>query len=446
NRYSNTSYNLNYKYVLDTLGQQLDVDMALLNYKNEEEVLFKNSFFDDNDNPGNKNTIFRNISPTDLKIKAITINYTLPMSNTSAIGLGIKSSQVNTDNDFLVENQLGTDWYKDLEQSNRFIYQERINAAYINFKKELLGFDIQLGARAEQTSTYGNSVNMSETFRRKYLDLFPVFSLSKKLDMNHTLGLSANRRIDRPNYGSLNPFIYFLDLYTYKRGNQNLKPQYTNSLAFNYLLHQKYALEIVYSNTKDVISDIIRPDATRGALFTTPDNLARQKSISISLSVPISVSNFWNMYNDLSAYHIKYYSNDILGATYRSDQIAMNFKSYSTFIITKGLNFDVSFFYQSKQLYGTSYLEAFSFMDVGTSYKFFNNRLNLKLSLKDIFDQKKQILSSNLPNVNYHLYDKPETRLFAIGLSYSIGGKDVKQARKRSIGIEDEKGRIGGLR
>ena len=446
NRYSNTSYNLNYKSVLDTVGQQLDIDLALLNYKNAEEVLYKNDFFDDNGNPAKMGSTFRNISPTDLRIKAITINYTLPLSKTSTVGLGIKSSLVKTDNDFLVENQLGTAWSKDLTQSNRFIYQERINAAYVDFKKEFAGFNMQLGARAEHTSTNGNSVTMSETFERNYLDLFPMISFSKKIDKDNTASLTANRRIDRPNYGSLNPFIYYLDLYTYKRGNQNLKPQYTNSLAFNYLLRQKYSLEINYSNTKDVISDIIKPDAARGALFTTPDNLARQHSISVNLSVPISVSSFWNMYNDLSAYHVNFYSNDILGSTYKSDQTAMNFKSFSTFTIGRGFNFDVSFFYQSRQLYGTSYLKPFTFVDLGSSYKFFSNRLSLKVSLKDVFNQKTQIIYSNLPTVYYKMYDKPETRLFAIGLSYSIGGKDVKQSRKRATGIEEEKGRIGGIR
>lgn len=446
NRYSNTSYNLNYKSVLDTLGQQLDIDLALLNYKNAEKILYENNFFDDYGNPVKMTKIFRNVSPTDLKIKAITINYTLPLSKTSTVEVGIKSSLVKTDNDFLVENQLGNEWLKDLAQSNRFLYQERINAAYLNFKKEFSGFDMQLGARAEHTSTNGNSITMSETFERKYLDLFPVVSFSKKIDKNHTVSLTANRRIDRPSYGSLNPFIYYLDLYTYKRGNPDLKPQYTNSLAFDYLLHQKYGIEIVYSNTKDVISDIIKPDATRGALFTIPDNLAKQNSISLSLSVPISVGKFWNMYNNLSAYHVSFYSNDILGTIYRSDQNAMNFKSYSTFTISERFNFDVSFFYQSRQLYGTSYLRSFSFVDVGTSYKFFNSRLNLKVSVKDIFNQKTQIMYSNLPNVYYTIYDKPETRLFSFGLSYSFGGKDVKQSRKRPTGIEEEKGRIGGIR
>jgi hypothetical protein len=446
NKYSNTSYNLNYKSVLDTLGQQIDIDLAFLDYNNGEEVLYENNFYDANGSSGMKTAIFRNISPTDLEIKAITINYTLPISKTSTLGAGVKSSFVKTDNNFLVENREGSSWVKDLVQSNRFLYDELINAAYLNINKDLAGFNVQLGVRAEHTSTKGNSITMSDVVKRNYLDLFPVVSFSKRINKDNTASLTANRRIDRPNYSSLNPFIYYLDLYTYKRGNQNLKPQYTNSLSFNYLLKQKYGLEVVYSNTKDVITDIIKPDTNRGALFTTPDNLARQNTVSLSLSIPLSVGHFWNVYNDLSAYHVNFYSNNVLGTTYRSNQNAMNFKSYSTFTVSKDFHFDLSFFYQSKQLYGTSYVKSFSFVDVGTSYKFFSNRLNAKVSVKDIFNRKTQIINSNLPGVNYTMYDKPETRLLALGLSYSFGGKEVKPAIKRSTAIEEEKGRIGGIR
>jgi hypothetical protein len=446
NKYSNTSYNLNYKSVLDTLGQQIEIDLAFLDYNNGEEVLYDNDFYDANGNSGMKAAIFRNISPTDLEIKAITINYTLPISKTSTLGAGVKSSFVKTDNNFLVENREGSSWVKDLVQSNRFLYDELINAAYLNFNKDIAGFNVQLGVRAEHTSTKGNSITMSDVVKRNYLDLFPVVSFSKRINKDNTASLTANRRIDRPNYSSLNPFIYYLDLYTYKRGNQNLKPQYTNSLSFNNLLKQKYGLEIVYSNTKDVITDIIKPDTNRGALFTKPDNLAGQNTVSLSLSIPLSIGHFWNVYNDLSAYHVNFYSNNVLGTTYRSNQNAMNFKSYSTFTVSKDFHFDLSFFYQSKQLYGTSYVKSFSFVDVGTSYKFFNNRLSAKVSVKDIFNRKTQIVYSNLPGVNYTMYDKPETRLLALGLSYSFGGKEVKPARRRSTAIEEEKGRIGGIR
>ena len=128
---------------------------------------------------------------------------------------------------------------------------------------------------------------------------------------------------------------------------------------------------------------------------------------------------------------------------YRSSQNAMNFKSYFSASLSKSLQVDLSFNYQSKQLYGTSELKSIFFTDIGSSYKFSGDRPIAKFSVKDVFDQKRQIIYSNLPGVNYSMYDKPETRLFSLGLSCSFGGKSVKPVSKRSTVIEEEKGRVG---
>jgi hypothetical protein len=446
NRYVNRSYDLNYKSVLDSLGQELTLDLGLLNYNNAEENLYENHFSGREDDQDLLPVVFRNTSPTALRITAVKADYTLPVTKTSKMEFGFKISTVKTNNDFLVEDYKNDSWVKNLLQSNNFLYQETIHAAYANLAKSWIDFSFQVGVRAEQTLTEGRSVTLSDLTKRNYIDLFPVLSFSEKINADHTIGLILNRRIDRPNYGSLNPFLYYLDLYTYKTGNVNLKPQYTNSMALNYQLHQKYILGLEYSNTKNVITTVIKPDTLRNALFTTPENLAQQQTLGISLSIPLSVGKFWNMYHDLSVYHTGFNSDQVAGLRYSSNQTAFNFKSYHSFSLSKSAQFDFSFNYQSKQLYGTSYLKSISFIDLGTSYKLLKERLSAKFAIKDVFNQKGQTMYSNLPGINYTLYDKPETRLISLGLNYSFGSKDLGSVRRRSEGIAEEKGRIGGIR
>jgi hypothetical protein len=443
NRYANISYSLSYRSVLDTLGQQLNVDLALLNYNNSEEVVYENTFLNADGSDADSPVIFRNNSATDTRIKALKVDYTLPLRRSLKVELGAKTSFVDTHNDFLVEDREGALWVKNQEQSNTFLYKERINAGYINLDKSWTDFQLQLGIRAEHTATEGNSLTTSAVTKRRYLDLFPVLSLRHKLNPKNTIGLTLNRRIDRPNYGSLNPFMYFLDLYTYKRGNEYLKPQYTNGISLNYQLMQKYGLELAYSNTTNVITEVIRPDRGRNALFTSPENLSRQSTIGTSISIPVTVMHFWNVYNDLGVYHTVFSSDDILGSRYRSGQTAWNVRSFHTFSVNNSVKLDLSGNYQSKQLYGTSYLKSVLFVDIGASCKLWNDRLNVKFGLKDVFDQKKQILYSNLPGLNYTMYDKPETRLLSLALSYAFGGKEVKPARSRGNGIAEENSRLG---
>jgi hypothetical protein len=443
NRYANTSYNLNYRSVLDTLGQQLNIDLASLNYDNAENVLYENNFLNPDRSIAGLPIIFRNNSATDARIKALKVDFTLPLTKTTKVELGIKTSMIETNNDFLSENQDQALWVKNPGQSNTFLYKESINAGYLNLDQSWKDFRVQMGIRAEHTSTTGNSVSTSNVTKRNYLDIFPVLSLSQKLSPKNTLGLTLNRRIDRPNYGSLNPFMYFLDLYTYKSGNEYLKPQYTNGISINYQFMQKYGLELAYSNTKNVITAVIRPDSGRNALFMRPENLSRQNTIGTSISIPLTLTPFWNAYNDLGVYHTIFSSDEVLGSRYRSGQTAWNVKSSHTFSLNNSIRLDLSGNYQSKQLYGTSYLKSFMFVDMGASLKLWNDRLNVKLGMKDIFDQKKQIIYSNLPGLNYTMYEKPETRLISLSLSYAFGGKEVKAVRNRTNGIGEENDRLG---
>lgn len=443
NEYSNISYNLNYRSLLDTLGQQLNVDLALLNYDNSEEVVYQNRFLNPDRSSDGSPVIFRNKSATDATIKALKVDYTLPLRNLAKIELGAKVSVIETNNDFLVENQVESIWIRDREQSNIFLYTERIDAGYINLDKSWSDFQLQLGIRAEHTATEGNSISTSTVTKRRYLDFFPVLSVRYKLDAQNTLGLTMNRRIDRPNYGSMNPFMYFLDLYTYKRGNEYLKPQYTNGISLNYQLMQKYGLELSYSNTTDVITEVIRPDSGRNALFTSPENLSRQNTISTNINIPVRVTSFWNVYNDLGIYHTVFSSDQVLGSGYRGSQTAWSVRSFHTFSLNNSLQLDLSGNYQSKQLYGTSFLKSFMFVDIGASCKFWNDRLQVKFGLKDLLNQKKQIIYSNLPGLNYTMYDKPETRLLSLGLTYAFGRKEVKAARRRTNGIGEENSRLG---
>ena len=442
NYYHNLSSNLNYRSVIDTLGQQLNVDLNLLTYHNSEQDLYENNFFDDHNTMIGLPVVFRNSSPVKINIKALKIDYTYPVSKSLKMDFGIKSSTVNTDNDFLFENRLNEIWTKDVSSSNQFLYKETINAAYTTINKSWTAFTLQLGLRAEHTSTEGNSLTIADITGRKYLDLFPAIFLNHKINENQSAGISITRRIDRPTYGSLNPFLYFLDLYTYKTGNPYLTPQYTNSFSISYQLFQKYNLNISYDDTKDVIADVVMPDTFRKALFISPQNLSHQRTVNLNLSIPVIIASFWSMENDLSIYHSAYHSANILGAAYQSSKTAFNGKSSQSFKIDEHTRFEVAGNYQSTQLLGTSYLKSFFYVDMGLSHKLYCDQLSMKLSIKDVFNRQHQTIVSNLPGLTYRMYNKPETRIIALGLNYAFGGKEIKPARRRSAGIDEEKERI----
>ncbi|MBK7524489.1 MAG: TonB-dependent receptor [Saprospiraceae bacterium] len=98
--------------------------------------------------------------------------------------------------------------------SNRFLYDEWIHAGYVNYTKSYKRIELQLGLRAEITSFKGNqrgNVEKPDTsFTRMYNNLFPTLYLSWTMDTTgiHVMNFSFGRRIDRPFFQDLNPFIF----------------------------------------------------------------------------------------------------------------------------------------------------------------------------------------------------------------------------------------------
>ena len=116
---------------------------------------------------------------------------------------------------------------KDENKTNHFLYHENNNAAYLNFSKDFKKFDIQFGLRGEQTNISTKQEIGNIRFDSGYFQLFPSAFFNYKLKQDQTLGISVSRRIDRPGYSSLNPFLFLIDVSTYATGNPGLLPQLT---------------------------------------------------------------------------------------------------------------------------------------------------------------------------------------------------------------------------
>src|SRR5690606_14180682 len=120
---------------------------------------------------------------------------------------GIKSSYVTADNEpIFFDNQNGGREANvfDSTRSNHFVYNENINAAYLNANKDWSKWGLQLGLRAEQTIAKGEQKISGQKFERNYTQLFPSVAAQYHLTKIHDIGLTLSRRIERPNYQQLN--------------------------------------------------------------------------------------------------------------------------------------------------------------------------------------------------------------------------------------------------
>ncbi|RZK28310.1 MAG: TonB-dependent receptor, partial [Hymenobacter sp.] len=162
-RVYNHFFNVNYKATLDTLGSELNIDVDYSVYKNSSADINENYFYDGQMKTTRPAYLFRNTQPATGTIKAVKADYTRFFANKMKLETGFKISQVNSDNDLMVDSlTTAKNWQKDKNRSNHFVYDEAIYAAYANVSKTVGKTSIQAGLRAEQTNSTGNSITINK--------------------------------------------------------------------------------------------------------------------------------------------------------------------------------------------------------------------------------------------------------------------------------------------
>lgn len=442
NKYNNMSYNLNYKSVLDTAGSEISADLDYSKYHGNDGATYANDYFYANGSPIRPTNHIRNSTPAAIEIKAFKIDYNVSLSKTVKFEAGLKSSWVKTDNNLQAEELKAGVWQNDVRRSNQFVYDENVNAGYINLNKQFKNTSVQLGLRAEQTRSKGNLITTNNVVKRTYWDFFPTVYVQQTLDKNNQLGFSYGRRIDRPSYDALNPFMYYLDQYTYNKGNPFLNPQYTHNFEVNYTFMQKYLLSVNYSRVNDVITDVILPDPAQKALYQTNANIAKNISYGANLNVPVQIAKWWQMNNNLNVFHLSFESPDLAGEALKTGKTSFQFKSQQSFMINDGLTAELSGNYESPLDYGTLSLQSRYGLDIGLSKSLLKKKASLKLALSDVFNTQNTKLTSAYPGLKYDLYQKNESRFVRLNFSYRFGKNEIKPARRRSTGTEAEQGRM----
>ena len=442
-KYNNAAYNFNYKGTLDTLGKEISMDFDYSNYHGVHDEIRTNAYTTASGSASKDPLFVKNYSPSDINVKSIKVDYTQPINKTSKLELGMKSSWVNTDNNLLLakRNALDAKWVSDPLSTNHFVYDENINAGYANYSNQFKTTGIQLGLRAEHTASRGNSITNGKVLPREYVEFFPSVSISQKAGKNHQLGLSYSRRIDRPSYDNLNPFLNFLDEYTYQKGNPDLRPQFTNSFDFSDTFKGGITAGLNFSRTHDAMVFLTRPlEGDSLKTYAIQENVDRQDVLGFNIYAPVPVTKWWNMNNNFQVFNMSF-KTQANGLNFKTGQTAFNYNMDNSFTVTKTFGLEASFQYQSAMQYSIFKVGSQAVMNAGLRKSFMNNKLNVKFNMNDIFNSRKQRISTTY-GVNLNFVEKGESQIGRLTLTYRFGKNEVKEARRRSTGLESEANRM----
>jgi hypothetical protein len=441
--WQNFTYNFNVRHAIDDKGQEITFDADWSTYDNPERQTAENRYFSNEDTEVQAPYMFRTDNESMVDIKAIKADYTLPLNDKWNIEAGAKASLVTTDSELDFQVLEEDEWVQDFGRSNIFSYEETIYAAYANVSTSVLGLQVQAGLRSEYTQSDGFSETLNQRVTRDYLNFFPSVSLSHTIKEKHSLSYAFSRRIDRPNYGNLNPFVFFLDQFTFSKGNPFLQPQYTNNFTLNYGFQQYFFATFSYSRTTDAMTEVIEQNEAEAQIFQTVDNLDLFENYSVNLSTMIPWKDWVSTRLNVSTFY-NYFDSPSAEGIIKQEQLTTNLYISNNFTINKFMQAELSAWYQSPMVYGMIEMQEMYSVNAGVSAQFFDGKANLKVSLDDVFNTLAWSADIQQGDIDAFIYQKNETRKINISLTYKFGNNKVKPARRRRTATSDEQNRVDG--
>ncbi|MBU2557727.1 MAG: TonB-dependent receptor [Bacteroidetes bacterium] len=319
------------------------------------------------------------------------VDYVHPFTKKSKFEAGVKYEQREIDNDYMVEEMDSTGQYVPLpEYTNRFIYDEKIFAAYLLYGNEVGRYSYQAGLRTEYSDISTLLRETDDAGNQNYFDFFPSLHLNYKLTEDDQLQLSYSRRIRRPGFWLLNPFRSFTDNRNIRTGNPNLKPIYTDSYELGYLRYWEKAslnFNTYYRRSTDVFQRIETVDSS-GISYSGPVNFALNNSYGLELIGNISPVKWWNLNGNLNFFRsmTEGEANDII---YETDYYTLTGRLMSKFNIQRGFDMQLALNYRGPMDMPQGVRKATWSADFGASKDILKGQGTLTLSVRDIFSTRR---------------------------------------------------------
>lgn len=441
--WKNNSLNFNMRHQLDSTGRELTFDADYLNYTGNTNLYLNNAY---------QNSLGQKIAKTDsllgklpqvIDIYSAKLDYVHPLKNNAKLEAGLKTSFVTTDANAVYDTISNGVVMRDYNRSNHFVYRENINAAYINYNKAISKkWNLQLGVRAEQTLAKGDQKTTNVQFNRNYIHVFPTAYIQFAANEKNSFVLNYGKRIRRPDYQSLNPFVEFLDRYTYEQGNPYLKPQFSHNIELSHTFKGFLTTTLNYTKTTDMIQQVIMQDDSKNETFIKQDNIATQEQLGLSVNAFNQYTKWWsgNIYLNVANNQLSGPINNALvniSATSFMANISQQFK------FNKGYSAEISGFYRTESIEGVFRIKPFGLVNIGVSKQIMKNKGTIRLNVRDIFWSQKIKGESKYGTVDANFRQFNDNRIANITFSYRFSkGKGAAGPRKRG-GAEDEQSRVG---
>jgi len=382
---------LNFKKRFERKGHELNASFTYLNYWERSNQLFTENAF----TPAGLKLPKGDLTQTSLNDEyenqyLLQVDYTQPFGTKGKIETGIRTSFREMENDYLVQELQESGSYETVDGlDNIFLYDENILAVYGILANEWAKWSYQAGLRAEYTDIETRLVETSESNPRAYSNLFPSGHLNYKANAKNAFQLSYSRRIRRPVYNDLSPYVTFSDQRNFFSGNPNLNPEFTDAYELGHILYgEKSTLfsTLYYRNTQDKIQRI-RSVGENGFSVTAPYNLVGEESYGLELSGDYAAKSWWKLDFNANFFYAKVDGSN-LNQNFQATTTSMLFRQTSRFTLDKGWDLQLRGNYEARRKTAQGVQKGIFFLDFSASKKILGQRGTLIYTLSDALNSR----------------------------------------------------------
>jgi len=429
----NIAFTVDYLHKFKKEGEKISFNIhhTNFNFKSDQNVATDYLWPDNN---VIRSSLFQTVSDQEIKLYSGQIDYLLPLSDSEQLEIGTKITSIDSKSEVNQFNFENGQPIIDFQNSDVFLYDELIFAAYASYSKKWESWSFKAGLRAEYTDIEGSSALTNTINNDDYLELFPTIYLTKTFENENQLYINYNKRIQRPRYRQLNPFKYYLNDNTYMVGDPNLKPEIADVYTLGFTFKENYTFELYYRYERNPTIELTAQDNINNEVKRISVNTNKAISYGLDFITYTPVLPNWNLYavSSVFYYEDQYFSLENKDDLLTNDQWSFYTQiiNYFSFLEDKSLTADISFLYISSIIEGPVNSSSRSGLDINFRKIFWNKKASVSIGFTDIFNKQNFTQTTRYQDQDIFFKSQMENRMFTFGFNYKFGNFRLDNNKK----------------
>lgn len=426
----NSEYSLIYKRSFEQKGHELTGEIKYLDNWESSDQLFTQYRYNP-DNSLDSSRVETSLNDESEKQFLVQLDYVRPIGKEGKFEAGVRTSFRNMVNDYVVSAQNSDGSFDPLPGlDNVFYYDENIHAAYGILGNKTNKISYQAGLRAEWTDVKTTLEETNEINPRKYANLFPSAHFTVDLPKENAIQVSYGRRVRRPFYNDLSPFMTFSDSRNFFSGNPDLNPEFSNVYEVGHIKYFEKGTvtsSVYFRDTDGKIERIRSVDPETGWAVTQPENLKSERAVGVELTSGYTPYKWWKLDFNFNFFHSDIDGSNIVD-TYKRTTYSWFTRLTSRFTFANNFDGQIRGNYEAPQKTAQGERKALYYLDLSMSKDILNGRGTLNFNILDVFNTRRMRTITEGPD--FYTAGDFQGRRRQINLTFTYRINQIKQAKK----------------